>query len=71
MKAKEYNDLFAKLEIRPRSQQAANLLGVCLRSTFMYSNGERVVPPPVAKLLRLVVATQNGAGKPFIKEALD
>lgn len=56
MKAKEYNKLFDDLKMNPRSKAAADLLGLCLRSTYHYADGQREVPEPVAKLLRLIVA---------------
>jgi hypothetical protein len=56
MRDREYNDLFDRLDLKPRSKAAADLLGICRRSAFMYSHGDRAIPVPVAKLLRLTVA---------------
>lgn len=55
MKKKEYAELFEKLEIRPRSQEAADMLGICLRSAYHYADGDREIPIPIGRLLRLIV----------------
>jgi DNA-binding XRE family transcriptional regulator len=52
MTAKQYRDALAKLGLT--QGQAADFLGVSLRTSNAYANGEPI-PEAVAKLLRLMV----------------
>lgn len=57
MNAEEFNAAFHKLKIKPTSQQAANLIGVSLRTVQYYSAGKIEIPTPIGYLLRLIVVT--------------
>jgi len=54
MRRKEYNELFDALDMPPRGIVPAELLGICRRSTFLHSGGDRPPSVTAAKLLRLI-----------------
>jgi hypothetical protein len=59
MKAKRFNELVSRLGLRTQAE-AADVLGIGLRSFVRYANGQAPVPVSVRRLLLMLVRHEPG-----------
>lgn len=57
MTTKQYLDALRKLDLTPSGNATAEALGLSKRQAQRIAAGDSPVPKPVAKLLRLMIAT--------------